>query len=51
VGALPGRLSTPAGLFARLGELNARTTAIAAADLLRFLEAEGHPPEFLDLAR
>jgi Ala-tRNA(Pro) deacylase len=30
---------------------NARTTAIAAADLLRFLEAEGHPPELLDLAR
>jgi len=30
---------------------NAKTTAIAAADLLRFLEAEGHPPELLDLAR
>jgi Ala-tRNA(Pro) deacylase len=30
---------------------NARTTAIAAADLLRFLEAEGHQPELLDLAR
>ena len=30
---------------------NARTTAIAAADLLRFLEAEGHPPQLLDLAR
>jgi Ala-tRNA(Pro) deacylase len=30
---------------------NARTTAIAAADLLRFLEAEGHAPELIDLAR
>jgi Ala-tRNA(Pro) deacylase len=30
---------------------NAKTTAIAAADLLRFLEAEGHPPQLLDLAR
>ena len=30
---------------------NARTTAIAAADLLRFLEAEGHPPQLLDLTR
>jgi len=30
---------------------NARTTGIAAADLLRFLEAEAHPPELLDLAR
>ena len=29
---------------------NAKTTAIAAADLLRFLEAEGHPPELLDFA-
>jgi Ala-tRNA(Pro) deacylase len=27
---------------------NAKTTAIAAADLLRFLEAEGHPPLLLD---
>lgn len=27
---------------------NTRTTAIAAADLLRFLEAEGHPPLLLD---
>lgn len=27
---------------------NARTTAIAPADLLRFLEAEGHPPAVLD---
>jgi len=27
---------------------NAKTTAIAAADLLRFLEAEGHPPQLLD---
>ena len=30
---------------------NAKTTAIATADLLRFLEAEGHPPELLDLTR
>lgn len=30
---------------------NARTTAIAAADLLRFLEAEGHSPELIDLWR
>jgi Ala-tRNA(Pro) deacylase len=30
---------------------NARTTAIAGADLLRFLEAEGHAPELIDLAR
>jgi Ala-tRNA(Pro) deacylase len=30
---------------------NAKTTAIAAADLLRFLEAEGHAPELLDFAR
>lgn len=30
---------------------NTKTTAIAAADLLRFLEAEGHPPELLDLPR
>ena len=30
---------------------NAKTTAIAGADLLRFLEAEGHPPELLDLTR
>lgn len=29
---------------------NARTTAIATADLLRFLEAEGHPPEPVDFA-
>ena len=27
---------------------NARTTAIAAADLVRFLEAEGHAPELMD---
>jgi Ala-tRNA(Pro) deacylase len=27
---------------------NAKTTAIAAADLLRFLEAEGHSPRLLD---
>ena len=27
---------------------NAKTTAIAAADLLRFLEAEGHAPELMD---
>ena len=27
---------------------NAKTTAIAPADLLRFLEAEGHPPTVLD---
>ena len=27
---------------------NARTTAIAAADLLRFLEAEGHAPRMID---
>ena len=30
---------------------NAKTTAISAADLLRFLEAEGHPPQLIDLAR
>ena len=30
---------------------NTKTTAIAAADLLRFLEAEGHPPELIDRAR
>jgi len=30
---------------------NTRTTAIAAADLLRFLEAEGHPPRVMDLTR
>jgi Ala-tRNA(Pro) deacylase len=29
---------------------NTKTTAIAAADLLRFLEAEGHPPVLLDFA-
>ena len=29
---------------------NDRTTAIAPADLVRFLEAEGHPPLILDLA-
>jgi Ala-tRNA(Pro) deacylase len=29
---------------------NARTTAIGAADLLRFLEAEGHPPRVIDLS-
>ncbi len=28
---------------------NAMTTAIAAADLLRFLEAEDHPPQLIDL--
>jgi Ala-tRNA(Pro) deacylase len=28
---------------------NAATTAIAAADLLRFLEACGHEPRILDL--
>jgi Ala-tRNA(Pro) deacylase len=28
---------------------NARTTAIAPADLLRFLEAVGHPPRILDM--
>ncbi len=28
---------------------NARTTAIAPGDLLRFLEAVGHPPLILDL--
>ena len=27
---------------------NAKTTAISAADLLRFLEAEGHTPQLLD---
>ena len=30
---------------------NAKTTAIAAADLLRFLEAEGHTPHMIDLSR
>lgn len=30
---------------------NTMTTAIAGADLLRFLESEGHPPQLLDLAR
>jgi Ala-tRNA(Pro) deacylase len=30
---------------------NAKTTAIAAADLLRFLEAEGHAPQVIDLSR
>jgi Ala-tRNA(Pro) deacylase len=30
---------------------NARTTAIATRDLVRFLEAEGHAPELLDLGR
>jgi Ala-tRNA(Pro) deacylase len=30
---------------------NAKTTAIAAADLLRFLEAEGHAPQVLGLSR
>lgn len=29
---------------------NTMTTSIAAADLLRFLDAEGHPPLLLDLA-
>jgi Ala-tRNA(Pro) deacylase len=28
---------------------NAMTTAITAADLLRFLEAEDHPPQLIDL--
>lgn len=28
---------------------NDMTTALAAADLVRFLEAAGHPPQFLDL--
>ena len=28
---------------------NDRTTAIAPADLVRFLEAEGHPPWIIDL--
>jgi Ala-tRNA(Pro) deacylase len=30
---------------------NARTTAIAAGDLLRFLAAEGHEPEVMDFDR
>lgn len=30
---------------------NAKTTAIAAADLVRFLEAEGHAPQVIDLSR
>ena len=29
---------------------NAKTTAIAGADLLRFLEAEGHAPRIMDFA-
>lgn len=29
---------------------NTRTTAIAPADLVRFLEATGHPPQLLDFA-
>ncbi len=29
--------------------VNDMTTSIAPADLLRFLEAEGHPPEIIDL--
>jgi len=29
---------------------NAKTTALSAADLVRFLEAENHPPEIIDLA-
>jgi Ala-tRNA(Pro) deacylase len=29
---------------------NTKTTAIAAGDVLRFLEAEGHPPDLLDFA-
>jgi len=28
---------------------NAKTTALATADLVRFLEAEKHPPEIIDL--
>jgi Ala-tRNA(Pro) deacylase len=30
---------------------NAKTTAVSAADLLRFLEAEGHAPEVIDFSR
>jgi len=30
---------------------NSMTTALAAADLLRFLEAEGHTPQLLDLSK
>jgi Ala-tRNA(Pro) deacylase len=30
---------------------NTMTTAVAAADLLRFLEAEGHPPHIVTLSR
>ncbi len=29
---------------------NAKTTALSAADLLRFLEAEGHAPRLIDLS-
>jgi hypothetical protein len=29
---------------------NTRTTAIAARDLVRFLEAEGHPPQIVEFA-
>jgi Ala-tRNA(Pro) deacylase len=29
--------------------VNTMTTALAPADLLRFLEAEGHPPQMLDM--
>lgn len=30
---------------------NAKTTAITAADLVRFLEVEGHTPQVIDLSR
>ncbi len=30
--------------------VNTMTTAVSGADLLRFLEAEGHPPRLLDFA-
>ena len=29
--------------------VNHKTTAITPRDLVRFLEAEGHPPELIDL--
>jgi Ala-tRNA(Pro) deacylase len=29
--------------------VNTMTTALAPEDLLRFLEAEGHPPQMLDM--
>jgi Ala-tRNA(Pro) deacylase len=31
--------------------VNHRTTAIAAADLIRFLESTGHPPRLLDMGQ